>query len=176
MTRHLTAVTSLVRLRGPSCAAWVPAKAESPFAGSRGYLLQRDVQHHVRGHYSSFIALTDSCARPNPSLRLRFSLVRRVPAGCRQSLLGDGPSRRYLRNPCIGAWTHTPWCSSSASARFFLEDIGLTLLGRRSAHQIIPTMQLRQGARFRGCSHSLMFRLPYSLDPQIAPTAVTLKW
>ena len=24
---------------------------------------------------------------------------------------------------------------------------------------------------FRGCSHSVMFRLPYSLDPQVAPTA-----
>jgi hypothetical protein len=24
--------------------------------------------------------------------------------------------------------------------------------------------------RFRGCSHSVMFRLPHSLDPQIAPT------
>ena len=28
------------------------------------------------------------------------------------------------------------------------------------------------GWRFRGCSHSLMFRLPYSLDPPAAPTAV----
>ena len=25
---------------------------------------------------------------------------------------------------------------------------------------------------FRGCSHSFMFKLPYSLDPQVAPTAV----
>src|SRR5262249_46762718 len=25
--------------------------------------------------------------------------------------------------------------------------------------------------RFRGCSHSVMFRLPHLLDPQIAPTA-----
>jgi hypothetical protein len=24
---------------------------------------------------------------------------------------------------------------------------------------------------FRSCSHSIMFRLPYSLDPQVAPTA-----
>jgi hypothetical protein len=35
----------------------------------------------------------------------RFSLVRWVFAGCRQSLLGNGPSRHYLRNPCIGART-----------------------------------------------------------------------
>src|SRR5215470_13239266 len=25
--------------------------------------------------------------------------------------------------------------------------------------------------RFRGCSHSVMFRLPHLLDPQVAPTA-----
>jgi hypothetical protein len=127
---------------------FLSAKAESSFACSRCYLPQHDVKHHVRGCYSSFIARTSSCARPNPSHQLRFSLLRWVLAGCRQSLLGDGLSRRYLRNPYIGAWTHTPWCSSSASARFFPEDIGLTLHGRRSAHQIIPAMQLQQGADF----------------------------
>jgi len=36
---------------------------------------------------------------------------------------------------------------------------------------IIPTMQLPQGKVSRGCSHFFMFRLPYSLDPQVAPTA-----
>ena len=46
----------------------------------------------------------------------RWSLVRRVLAGCRQSLLGDGPSRHYLCNPCVGAWTHTPPRLSSALA------------------------------------------------------------
>ena len=29
----------------------------------------------------------------------------------------------------------------------------------------------QQGGRFRGCSHSFMFRLPCSLDPQVAPAA-----
>jgi len=28
--------------------------------------------------------------------------------------------------------------------------------------------------RFRGCSHSVMFRLPHWLDPQVAPTAEAL--
>ena len=36
---------------------------------------------------------------------------------------------------------------------------------------IIPTLQLPQGKVSRGCSHFFMFRLPYSLDPQVAPTA-----
>jgi hypothetical protein len=35
-------------------------------------------------------------------------------------------------------------------------------------------MQLQQGKYSRGCSHSLMFRLPRSLAPQIAPTAEAL--
>jgi len=35
-------------------------------------------------------------------------------------------------------------------------------------------MQLQPGYIFRGCSHSLMFRLPRSLDPQVAPTAEVL--
>ena len=40
--------------------------------------------------------------------------------------------------------------------------------------KIIPAMQLQQGGRFRGCSHSLMFRLPHLLGPPIAPTAASL--
>ena len=99
------------------------------------------------------------------------SLLQRVLAGCRQSLLGDGPSRHYLCNPCVGAWTPTPQCPPSALARFFPGDNGLTSGVTGSAHQTTPAMQLQQGILFRGCSHSVMFRLPRSLGPQVAPTA-----
>ncbi len=85
-----------------------PPSAQSPFARLGRYLRRRDVQHLVRGRYSSFIALTDSCARPKSSRRLRLSLFRPVFAGCCQPLLEDGPSRRYLHSLCKGAWTHTP--------------------------------------------------------------------
>ena len=44
----------------------------------------------------------------NPPADFGSTLLRRLLAGCHQSLLGVGPSRRYLRNPCIGAWTPTP--------------------------------------------------------------------
>ena len=91
-----------------------------------------------------------------------------------EPLLGVGPSRHYLRNPCVGAWTPTQQRPFSAFARFFLKDNGLALNVRGSAHQTTPSMQLQQGILFRGCSHSIMFRLPRSLDPQIAPTAVVL--
>lgn len=40
--------------------------------------------------------------------------------------------------------------------------------------KMLPAMQLQQGRASRGCSHSLMFRLPRSLDPQVAPTAEAL--
>jgi len=71
---------------------------------------------------------------------------------------------------CVGAWTHTPPCSSGAHTHFFPEDSGLTSRETRSAHEKIPAMQLQQGAVFRGCNHSFIFRLPHSLGLQVAPT------
>jgi len=130
--------------------------------------------HHIREHYPSFIAHTGSCARPKPSRRLRLSLIRQVfvtPWRDRQSLLGVGPSRHYLCNLCAGAWTPTPWRPSGAFARFFPKGTGLTSDVTSSARQTIPIMQFQPGYIFRGCSHSLMFRLPRSLNPQVAPTA-----
>jgi hypothetical protein len=53
-------------------------------------------------------------------------VARRVFAGCRQSLLRDGPSRPYLCDPCVGARTPTPPRSSAACVRFFTKDTGLT--------------------------------------------------
>ena len=72
----------------------------------------------------------------------------------------------------LGAWTPTPQCSPGAHARFFPEDNGLTSVVKSSAHQTLPIMQLQPGILFRGCSSaSGGFRLPCSLDPQVAPTA-----
>jgi len=102
-----------------------------------------DFKSHLGRHYSPFIAHTDSCVRPSPSCRLVF-LVRRVFAGCHQSLLGNGPSRRYLRNPCIGAWTPTPWRSFGARTRFFPKDICLTVALSSSAHQTTTAWQLQR--------------------------------
>ena len=100
------------------------------------------------------------------------SLLRQILAGCCEPLLEDGPSRRYLRIPCIGAWTPTPLRPSGASACFFPENFGLTSRFKSSARKTIPAMQLQQGSIFRGCSHSVMFRLPCLLGPPVAPTAV----
>ena len=110
----------------------------------------------------------------NPLAASGCPLDRQVFAGCREPMLEDGRSRHYLCNPYVGAWTPTPQCSPGALARFFPGDNGLTSDVTGSAHQTLPVMQLQQGKVFRGCSHSLMFRLPRSLDPQVAPTAVPL--
>src|SRR5260370_30774537 len=59
--------------------------------------------HLLRGRYPSVIAPTGSCATPvGLSPASAFSLVRRVLAGCTQSLLPPGASRRYLRQSFLG--------------------------------------------------------------------------
>ena len=56
----------------------------------------------------------------------------RVLAGCCQSLLEDGPSRRYLCNPYMLARTHTPPRLLGAFTRFFPRSISLSLERRGS--------------------------------------------
>ena len=144
---------------GPLCPAGVlPTPGRSP-GPPRGTLLP--LRQLVRAH-----------APVPPPLSAFVYLVRRVLAGCCHPLLVVGPSRHYPRNPCGGDWTHTPPCPPGALTHFFPGGVGLTLRERRSAHGKTPAMRLRQGAGFRGCSHSLMFSLPHSLDPPVAPTAV----
>ena len=110
-----------------------PPGAQSPFARTRCYLARRGVSHLVRGHYPSFIAHTGSRARPKPSRRLRSSLFRRVFAGCHQSLLGGGPSRRCLRESFSACLNPYPGASPGAHTRFFPGNIGLYRLRNGSA-------------------------------------------
>ncbi len=155
-----------------------PPSAQSPFARLGRYLRRRDVVRLVSGRYPAFNATANSCVKPMSSSRLVAILERSVFAGCRQSLLEIGSSRRYLRSLCQGAWTLTPQRSLDNSAcvpagapeETSSKDIGLAPGLPGSARQRFPAMQLRQGVVFRGGSHSLMFRLPDSLGPQIAPT------
>jgi len=100
-------------------------------------------------------------------------LFRKVFAGCCQSLLTDGPSRRYLLNLCIGAWTPTPPRSTGAFTRFFPVNISLTFAATSSARETTAIIAISMANLFRSCNHSFMFRLPYLLAPPIAPTADT---
>jgi len=98
--------------------------------------------------------------------------VPRVFAGCCVPLLEVDLSRCYLLNLYIGAWTRTPPHFPGALARFFPENIGLTLVKRGSARwNAHHNSNFHDGHHFRGCSHSFMFRLPYLLDLQVAPTS-----
>src|SRR5450759_498739 len=56
--------------------------------------------------------------------------------------------------------------------RFFPADIGLRSDLKRSAHKT-SQCNFYRGVTFRGCRYSLMFRLPRSLGPQIAPTGAS---
>ena len=52
-----------------------------------------------------------------------------------------------------------------------LPGIGVLSLNRFGALEPPPHSNFYDGHLFRGCSHSFMFRLPYSLGPQVAPTS-----
>jgi hypothetical protein len=60
-------------------------------------------------------------------------LIHGVFAGCRQSLLQDGPSRRYLRKSFPGCLVPYPGASPGALTRFFPGNIGLRRLRSGSA-------------------------------------------
>src|SRR3990172_4981686 len=130
----------------------------------------------LRGRYPSFIALTDSCARPPSSRLLGSRLVWQVFAGCRQSLLDGGPSRLYLCKSFLGCLAPYLRVSSGASARFFPEDFGLPHTMIRSAISQLPMQRLQHGAISRGCRHSFMFRPPSLFATQVAPTDTILPY
>ena len=148
----------------PDTAAEYP----EPLCLARG---QGVLQRHLGGRYSPFLARMGSCARPSISAGLWFSLAPAVFAGCRQSLLTDGPSRYYPCTPCVGAWTHTPPSPVGAFALFFPTDIGLASRETRSAKRNYPCPATSPGSCFSRLQSFATFRLLRSLGPRIAPTA-----
>ena len=121
-----------------SGAAQGPPDAQSSFARTRCYLVRRGVSRLVGGLYPSFIAHTSSCVRPNSSQCLRVTLVHWVFAGCCQSLLQDGPSRRYLRKSFPRCLDPYPGASPGANTRYFPGDIGLRRESTGSATRKYP--------------------------------------
>ena len=105
-----------------------------------------------------------------PSVRLRHGLARAVLAGCCQPLLGTGPSRRYLCRSVPTCLDPYSGCSQGARARCFPQDIGLPRIRIGSALWQFPAAT-SAGARYRSCSHSLMFRPTGLLATPVAPTA-----
>lgn len=133
---------------------------------------QGDVSRHLRGHYASFPALTGSCARPPSSPRLGgpsvVESVQVVASPCWTMVLPDiisaicvevlGPIPRRVRR------VRLPISSPATAA---------SRHGKHVRHTGEPLQgDFHRERSFRGCSHSLMFRLPHLLGLQIAPTAV----
>ena len=129
--------------------------------------------HLLRGRYPSVIAPTGSCATPvGLSPASAFSLVRRVLAGCTQSLLPPGASRRISENLSLDAGSRTPAVhrvlspvSSTMSSAFPKGRMG------RLPACFVPRITTSRRSVFRGCRYSLMFRPPSLLSPQIVPAA-----
>ena len=151
-------------------------KCPEPLCHCPGVTCSGGTFRPIRGRYPSFLALTDSCARPPSSLLLGSRLVWRVFAGCRQSLLDGGPSRLYLCKSFLGCLAPYLGVSSGASARFFPEDFGLPHAMTGSAFSHLPVQRLQHGAIFRGCRHSFMFRPPSLLATQVAPADTILPY
>jgi hypothetical protein len=108
-----------------------------------------------------------------PPIAYGRGLGRWVFAGCRQSLLGDGPSRRYLRKSFPRCLDPYPGAPHGASARFFPGGIGLPRVANGSAmRNDRATTSARN--RFRGYSHSFIFRPLDLLATQVVPTAAPL--
>jgi hypothetical protein len=102
----------------------------------------------------------------------RFSLVPRVFAGCCESLLEVGPSRRYLCKSFSTCLDPYPGCSCGARARYFPHDYGLPGVPNRSALGRIHTIATSVCGSYRGCSHSLMFKPADLLATLVAHTLV----
>ena len=122
----------------------MPATYREPLCPPRVLLGTGRGQPRLGERYPPLFAHIGSCAPPKPSRRLCSRLYDESLQVTASPLLGVGGSRRYLHNPCIGAWSHTPPRLLSASTRFFLRNIGLTIEVSRSAREIyFHALQLR---------------------------------
>ena len=127
-----------------------------------------------RGHYSPFIALTNSFVSPVwLSSTSTVSLVRRVFAGCYQPLLPPAPSRRYFRESVLRCLSPYP----GESHRVLLPGSSpmSSAFPKRRFGRLLAWFRERDFPRacFRGCSYFVMFRPPSLLASQIAPTAAS---
>ena len=124
----------------------MPTTHREPLCLSDGVTIVQDrLADGLSRSYPTFIAHTGSCVRPKSSCQLRFPYFNRslqvATSPCWKMVL----SRRYLCDPCIGAWVPTPPRLVGALVRFFPSSIGLPLGSRGSAHENYPTTQLSVG-------------------------------
>src|SRR5215471_13139871 len=148
----------------------VPAMTESPFAwlgalprpGERDPLFRSALPDPPR----SYGLMRQTSSLWNPLL----SLWAPVFAGCCETLLAGGPSRRYLRKSFPRCLVPYPGASPGAPTRYFPGDIGLYQLGNGSATRTMPyddfcTGVLLGAADIRSCSGLWVCSPPRSLLP-----------
>ena len=147
-----------------------PPSTQGSFTRSGRYPERRGAPRHVSGHYPTFLATTNPCAGPKPSRRLRLPYT----AGLRRLPLlpaGSWPfptlsPRSFYRcldpYPAVPLRCMCPFLPEGLRPHPTCQGFG-TPHTRRCATS-------STGKVFRGCSHSVMFRLPYSLGPPVAPT------
>src|SRR5215470_4667199 len=127
--------------------------------------------HDLGQYYPALFATTDSCARPPPSPVLRTvawsgCLCRLPRAPCWAEALPDVISSICVEVlgpvPRRASAVPMPVTSRRTSASPYVQEV------RRA--EIPAMMATSMTNQFRGCSHSLMFRRPHLLGPQVAPT------
>jgi hypothetical protein len=146
--------------RAPSRAQGVTSRAVAGFATSAGVTPPSSL---IRAHAPVRL----------PPTAYGHCLGQQVCAGCCQPRLPIAPSRRSLCESFPTCLDPYPGCPGGALARFFPPDYGLPHIGTRSAPRNTH-IATSLWTRFRGCSHSLMFKPAGLLATQIAPTAAPL--
>lgn len=109
----------------------------------------------------------------NPLLASVFPCAK-SPRRFDESLLEVGPSRRYLCESFSTCLDPYPGCLCGVLTRFFPQSFGLPAKHTRSALSLIHTIATSVWEKFRGCSHSLMFKPADRLATQIAPAAASI--
>jgi len=159
-----------VQSPGPAKARQVP-RAPLPATGVTSYVVAS--APHQRAlpllHRSYWLmrqtkTLPPTSVVPNTTGLCRLSPV---PAGSWPFPTLSLQSLHGCLDPCPAAFL---WCTCSLLPKGQRPHLRTEKFGTLN----IPVMQLQQGNLFRSCSHSIMFRLPYSIDPQVAPTAEAL--
>jgi hypothetical protein len=140
--------------------------AESPFAPSRCYLSGRDLQAASEDITPPSSLIQAHAPDQNPPVGFGCPYSRQVFAGCRQSLLGAGPSRRYLRRSVPGCLGSCPGGANGCSCLFLPRwPSAFPNPSRRVGFPRYPAKRLRSGGAFRDHRHFLRSGLLACLPP-----------
>ena len=149
---------------------------ESPFASSGCYPSECHIACDIDRRYSILFARTGSCAKPKPSRSLSLSPCATSPCRLLRTPAGSWPFPTLSPQSFYGCLDPYPAalirCTRSFLPGRHRPHLSLNRFGAQELHH---DSNFYDGPRFRGCSHSLMFRLPYLLGLQVAPTSIALK-